>query len=116
MSRHAAKCKEKWQNEQKRLVHVPFGKKGAIYVPVAKYGLAFGDSKSEPIDEADQSIPSIPKSVDENTMDSLKSNWKNEMFINEDSNDMPEMISLTPTQTDSNQSDQLELGAKFEIL
>ena len=70
MSRHAAKCKEKWQNEQKRLVHVPFGKKGAIYVPVAKYGLAFGDFKSEPIDEADQSIPA-PMPIDENTMDSI---------------------------------------------
>ena len=85
MSRHAAKCKEKWQNEQKRLVHVPFGKKGAIYVPVAKYGLAFGDFKSES-DESDQSIPSIPQSVDENTMDSIKSNWNNEKLIDEDSN------------------------------
>ena len=85
MSRHAAKCKEKWQNEQKRLVHVPFGKKGAIYVPVAKYGLAFGDFKSEPIDEADQSIPA-PMPIDENTMDSIESNWNNEKFISEDSN------------------------------
>ena len=86
MSRHEAKWTEKWQNEQKRLVHVPFGKKGAIYVPVAKYGLAFGDFKSEPIDESDQSIPSIPMSVDENTMDSIKSNWNNEKLIDEDSN------------------------------
>lgn len=29
---------------------------------------------------------------------------------------MPEMISLTPTQTDSNQSDLPELEAKFEII
>lgn len=81
MNRHAAKCKEKWENEQKRLVHVPFGKKGAIYVPVSKYGLAFGDFKSEPVD--DQSIPTMPMHIDENAMDS---NWSNEKFIDEDSN------------------------------
>ena len=86
MGRHAAKCKEKWINEQKRLVHVPFGKKGAIYVPIAKYGLAFGDFKSEPMDETEQSIPPIPKSIDENTMDSIKSNWSNDTFMNENSN------------------------------
>ena len=48
--------------------------------------MAFGDFKSEPIDESDQSIPSIPMSVDENTMDSIKSNWNNEKLIDEDSN------------------------------
>jgi len=118
MSRHSAKCKEKWLNEQKRLVHVPFGKKGAIYVPVSKYGLAFGDFKSEPVDEADHSIASIiPMAVDDNAMDSLESNWSSDKFMNTDSNDIPELISLTPTQTDSNQSDLPDLEeAKFEII
>ena len=83
MTRHAAKCKEKWTNEQKRLVHVPFGKKGAIYVPVAKYGLAFGDFKSEPIDETDQFIPTMPMAINENAMDS---GWNDGKFIDEDSN------------------------------
>ena len=70
MNRHASKCVE-MKAKGKRLVHTPYGKKGAIYVPIEKYGLAFSeDFKSEPVDDTESSTynPNLSLLAEDDTM------------------------------------------------